>query len=119
MINQWIFYLALALIFTHELDAIKHHEWRIFAFLRPLGDVRAYQVFTLLHIPLFILFLWIVQNPNLLIMILVDIFLIVHVGLHFLFRNHPHYEFQGWLSNGLIVGAGLAGASHLILLSIG
>ena len=117
MLANWVFLLGVALIFTHELDAIRHHEWRMFAFLRPLEDVNAYYVFTLAHIPLFLLFLWNVANPSLTFAIAADLFLIIHVGLHILFRNHPLYEFRGWVSNGLIGGAGLTGTLHLILLA--
>ncbi len=120
MLGNTIYLLGVALLFTHELDAIKHHEWRLFAFLiNPLGDKMAYRVFTLVHVPLFFLFMWMVAYPRLNFEIAVDLFLIVHVGLHYLFRNHPSYEFSGWFSHGIIGGAGLMGALHLILIAIG
>lgn len=119
MIVELVFYVGLSLLFAHELDAIKHHEWRLFAFLRPLGEEAAYRVFTLAHVPLFVLFFWMVAHPALWFFVVVDLFLILHVGLHYLFRNHRLYEFRGWFSHGLIVGAGLMGALHLVLLLLG
>lgn len=116
MLPNFLYVFGIALLFVHELDAIRHHEWRLFAFLRPFGDERAYQLFTLLHIPLFLLFLWPAIYPARLLAIVLDLFLIIHVALHYLFRNHPLYTFHGWFSHGIIVAAGLVGALHLLLL---
>lgn len=116
MLAQLIFWLGVALICTHELDAIQHHEWRLFAFLRPFGDEIAYRIFTLAHVPLFLWFFWMAPHPARWFEIGIDLFLIIHVGLHFFFRRHPLYEFKGWLSHGLIAGAGLAGLVHLLLI---
>lgn len=117
MLANLIFFLATALLFTHELDAIHHHEWRIFPFLRALGEENAYRVFTLIHLPLFALFLWMAAYPNDWFLVVVDLFLIIHVFLHWIFRNHSQNAFRGWLSYSLIVGAGLMGAWHLLLIN--
>lgn len=119
MISDLIFNTAVALLFTHELDAIRCHEWRIFAFLRPLGDRLAYQVFVLAHLPLFVWFLWMAAHPAGWFEVGVDLFLIIHVGLHAHFRRHPLYEFRGWFSHGIIVAAGVLGAVHLVILLSG
>lgn len=115
MFTTLLFVVGISLLLTHELDAIQHHEWRLFAFLRPFGEERAYQLFVLLHIPLFILFLWLVIAPVRWLEIALDLFLIIHVGLHYLFRNHPDYTFSGWFSHGVIAAAGVVGALHLVL----
>ncbi|MGF1504806.1 MAG: DUF6713 family protein [Anaerolineae bacterium] len=47
-----------------------------------------------------------------------DIFLIAHAGLHWLFRSHPEHAFEGWFSNLWIVGGGVLGALHLVLLLV-
>ena len=116
MLTKFVFTLGVVLLFTHELDAIRHHEWRLFAFLRPFGEEGAYQLFVLLHIPLFMLFLWPLLMPARRLEITIDLFLIIHVGLHYLFRNHSHYTFHGWLSHGVIALAGAVGAWHLWLI---
>jgi hypothetical protein len=54
IITDLIFYSGLALLFTHELDAIQRHECRIFPFLNKLKDRTNYIIFTILHIPLLI-----------------------------------------------------------------
>ena len=118
MFTDLVYYLGVALLVTHELDAVRHHEWRLFAFLRPLGDQTAYRVFILVHVPLFVLFLWMAAHPAWWFTVFVDLFLVVHVGLHYLFRNHPLYEFRGRFSHGLIAGAGVMGALHLVLLAL-
>lgn len=117
IVSHVVYVLGIALLAVHELDAIRHHEWRLFFFLRPFSDTTAYQIFTLLHIPLFFIFMWRLAYPTLRFEIAVDIFLIVHAGLHYLFRNHPNYEFRGWVSHGIIAGATLMGALHLVLLA--
>ncbi len=118
MLGNIIYLLGVTLLFTHELDAIKHHEWRLFGFLNPLANKMAYRVFTLAHVPLFFLFMWLAAYPRLNFEIAVDLFLIIHVGLHYLFRSHPKNEFSGWFSHGIIGGAGLMGLLHLLLIGI-
>jgi hypothetical protein len=111
-----LFLLMLALLFCHELDAIRHHEWRLFAFLNRLDDETAYAVFAVLHIPFFGLFLWFVVYPTAWFFIAADSFAIIHLGLHWWFRTDPRYEFQGFVSNLFIIGTALTGAAHLFLL---
>lgn len=48
------FWLNLALLLVHELDAVRRQQWRMFALLNRLDDERAHQLFALLHVPLFI-----------------------------------------------------------------
>lgn len=114
---DWLFWLGLALLFTHELDAIRCHEWRLFAvFLRVhdrVSDATAYRVFTVLHVPLFFLFLWYTAQPSRVFQIVVDLFLVVHLGLHLSLRSHPAYEFRGAFSHGIIAAGGLVGALHV------
>jgi len=59
------FYIGLAFILTHELDAVQMKEWRIFPLISFLDDKMGYWVFTALHIPLFVMFFYgLRQNPN-------------------------------------------------------
>jgi hypothetical protein len=109
-----VFLINVAWLMTHELDAIQQHEWRVFPFLTPFSDIAAYQIFTVLHIPLFTFIMWNLQSPW--FWIVFDLFLIVHAGLHWLLRNHPKLEFKNRLSNLLIFGAAPLGLLHLILL---
>lgn len=114
-----IFGLTFGLLATHELDAMRWHEWRVLPMTRFFPDEIGMMVFVLAHVPLFA---WLVHvcwtqqaNKRLFARRLFAGFCIVHVGLHWLFRNDPAYEFTGLLSNGLILGAGLAGALFLFM----
>ncbi|MCU0482264.1 MAG: hypothetical protein MUE54_13810 [Anaerolineae bacterium] len=111
---NFLFYINIAWLIAHEMDAILCYEWRIFFFLKPFDDVTAYRIFTGLHIPLLALIIWFAPNKT--FQIGFDLFLIIHVGLHWIFRNNPNYKFNTWFSNLLIVGAGVLGAIHLILI---
>ena len=113
-----LFFINIALLTTHELDAIYRHEWRIFFGRTTLSDETAYQLFTLLHIPLFAWIFWQAGQGDRWFEIVFDLFLIVHVGLHHLFRNHPAYEFNNRFSNAIIRSTGLLGLIHLGLLTI-
>lgn len=46
------FLLGVAMIFLHEMDAIRCREWRIFPGLSLLEDRYGFVVFVLAHIPL-------------------------------------------------------------------
>ena len=113
--SELVFDLVLALFIAHELDAMQRHEWRIFPILRNLPDAVAHLLFTLVHVPLLVVFFWLMNNalaqqwfrPAL------SAFAMVHVWLHWLMRHHPRYELNNRLSWGLIVATGLAGALHL------
>lgn len=110
-----LFFLMITFFLCHELDAIRHHEWRLFAFLNRLEDNTAYAVFAVLHIPIFFLYIWFVANPAAWFTIAADSFAVIHLGLHWWFRTDPRYEFQGFVSNFFIIGTALAGAAHLLL----
>jgi hypothetical protein len=85
------FYIALSFILTHEIDAVRCKEWQIFPGLSLLDDNKGYTVFTLVHIPLFSLLFWGLQTqtPNHSLIWGLDLFFIIHVGLHVLFLKHP------------------------------
>lgn len=112
-----LFFLGLSLLLTHEMDAIRRREWRIFPLTARLGDRAGYLVFTAAHVPLYVLLLWALGPADAAVrsgtILALDLFCIVHVGLHIAFRKHPAYEFRGPFSWGLIAGAGLFGALDL------
>jgi hypothetical protein len=109
-----IFLLNVAWLATHELDAIAQHEWRVLPITSPLDDRRGYLVFTAAHIPLFMLIIWFSQDHA--FQVGFDLFLMLHVALHWFFRNHPQYEFGNWFSQMLIWGGLPLGLLHLILI---
>jgi uncharacterized membrane protein (DUF106 family) len=112
-----MFYLGLAFILLHEMDAVRCHEWRIFPGLSLLSDSVGFIVFMFVHIPLYYWLLWNViagANPQAFIRGF-DYFLIIHLGLHVLFLKHPKNEFKDWISWVIIAGAAVCGALDLLL----
>lgn len=109
-----LFLINIAWITTHELDAIHHHEWRILPLTSWMNDIWGYRVFVLAHIPLMIVLMWGITSRE--FQIIFDVFLVIHVGLHGLFRNHPHYTFNNRLSVLLIVGVVPFAILHLMLI---
>ena len=113
-------WLVISLLLTHELDAVRRHEWRILPLTSFLPDKTAGQLFIWAHVPLILVVLAIVQaGPASLGALLFSGFAIAHVSLHWLYRNHPRNEFLDFPSQALIVLAGLAGALHLGLVFAG
>jgi hypothetical protein len=117
--HHLFFFAGLAFILTHEMDAIRCHEWRIFPLTAMLNEQVGYAVFTLVHVSLYVLTFWGLWNSgaqgmNANVVRAWDIFFIIHVGLHLLFLRHPLNEFKSWLSWLLIVGAGICGIADMV-----
>lgn len=116
MPEHLFFFLGLALLLTHECDAVRCSEWRIFPLLARLDDRTGYQVFTMAHVPLYLAIfagLFAAGGLNTTLVFALDLFFMIHVGLHWLLRNHPQNRFGSPFSWILIGGAGLAGALDL------
>ena len=112
------FYLGLALLFTHELDSMPNHEWRVLPLLRSLSESAGETVFVVAHIPIFALTIACVASLNTRTRKLArDIacgFFVVHAILHALFSGHPAYEFPTLLSSTLIYGAAACGVVYFV-----
>ena len=112
------FYLGLALLFTHELDSMPNHEWRVLPLLGSLSDATGEMTFLIAHIPIFALVIAFVASLNLktraMARDMASGFLIIHAILHYLFSGHPEYEFSAWLSSTLIYGAAICGATYFV-----
>lgn len=104
-----VFVVAVGFLMVHELDAIREAEWRFF--FPMLDDVTGYWLFTAAHVPLFGLILWFWPVPG--FQVGLDVFMMVHLGLHVALRNHPKIQFKTWFSWVWIVGAAVLGAVHL------
>jgi hypothetical protein len=120
MIVDLLFYLGLALLLGHEMDAVHKHEWRLLFFLRTMPDERARDLFVLAHVPAVVILLWLLAHPaeatRLWTMVAMDAFLVIHAGLHWRLSDHPKYEFNTPVSRLLIYAAAAVGAAHLFLL---
>lgn len=117
-----LFCLNFSLILLHEMDAIRCKEWKMFIYLKDMKEGTAYKVFTLLHLPLyFALIFFMLDNTTKLypkIAIGIDVFLIFHSIIHFLFRNNKNNEINSLFSKCLIYAMGLISIIHIILFSL-
>ncbi len=114
-----LFYTAFSGLIAHELDAVHKHEWRLLYVLRGMEDEQARRAFVLLHIPLFAVLFWLLSHANAGIqyhtMLGLDVFMIVHAGLHWRLSGHPKYAFNTPHSRLLIYGTAIVAALHVLL----
>jgi hypothetical protein len=70
----------------------------------------------LAHIPLFYFLFWglIGQIDNSKLKYGLDLFFIIHVGLHLLFLKHKKNEFKDWISWTIILSAGVFGLLDIL-----
>jgi hypothetical protein len=117
--KELAFYLGLGTLFTHELDAVVNHEWRLLPVLNQISDDMGMTVFLLAHIPLFAVLIALVASSNPRIRrnsrLFIGAFLVLHAPLHTLFVNHPEYSFTSPVSAILIYGGAVLGALYLAL----
>lgn len=113
-----IFALELALLCTHEMDSIRNKEWKMFIFLKDLSDKTAYQIFMLLHIPLYgIIIFLLLSSFSYIGYYITDIFLVAHLLLHIGFKKHPANKLNNSISQGIIFSSGILASLHLVLFS--
>ena len=115
----FVFYLGLGALFTHELDAVTNHEWRVLPLLGALSDAAGSQLFVAAHVPLFAVLVALLASMDQRVRGYAQfgfaVFLVVHGGLHALFTGNPSYEFSSWLSKGLIFGGAACGLLYLVV----
>lgn len=114
-----LYYLGLACLFTHELDAVTHAEWRLLFVLRGMPDASASLIFVALHVPFFFGLLWLSdhrrEGTRRVARGIVAGLLVVHAALHLRLSSTPGYGFHGALSQALILSAGACGIAYLLL----
>lgn len=114
-----IFALELALLFTHEMDAVRAREWKMVFKSNAVQEAKAYRVFLLLHIPLYAAVLFLLLSPHARTgFYIVDTFLIAHMFVHLIFRKHPANGLNSAVSKGIINLSGVLALIHLICISI-
>ena len=109
--------LGIGALFTHELDAMTNHEWRVLPLTSFMGEELGRDIFVLLHIPMFALIIGLLSSPNQhrrqLTRLVLATFLAVHGLLHHFYSDHVSYEFSSPLSNTLILLASVCGLGYL------
>ncbi len=120
MMAGFVFYLAFSTLLAHELDAVHKREWRLLFVLRGLPEEPARRAFVLAHVPLIALLLWLAAHPDEAVRfwtpVGLDLFMVVHAGLHRRLEGHPEYGFTSVPSRLLIYGAAGLALVHLGLL---
>lgn len=108
-LRHYILYGLLAMLMTHELDAVAQSEWRLLYVLRDLPPAQGQFWFVLLHVPLFAALLAMMRHANVSVRDRTEqalaIFAVIHAGLHFRLSADPLYTFHSLLSQSLIYGA--------------
>lgn len=112
-----LFLINLSLFLLHEMDAIRRSEWRLFVILKDMEDSKAYSVFTLIHLFLYVLILSLLFSEyQLIIFWVLDVFFIIHTILHLFFERHPRNEFKNSFSRSIIYSMGFLAIIHLLFL---
>ncbi len=114
-----VFAIVLSILMLHEMDAIMRKEWRMFKPLRNFNDKQAYAIFLLFHVPLYAAVFFMMMSPYAIIVkYIADIFMVVHLFVHMLFRKHKYNEFNNKLSSAIIYLAAIFAFIHLLLVLI-
>ncbi len=121
--SRWlelVFCIAIALLLSHELDAVAQAEWRLLPGLSTVGDKLGYDLFVLLHVPIIAIIFWLVMNPlpsaRFKVQMVLDSIMIAHGIAHWLLADMPLNSFHSPLSHLLIFGASAVATAHLVLL---
>lgn len=118
MTDHIFFLLGFGFLLTHEMDAIRCQEWRMFPGLSRMTEQTGYVTFTAIHVPLYAALLWGLtrsDDANANLIPYLDIFFVIHLFAHILLRNNPDNRFGSWCSWSLFTGAGICGAADLLL----
>lgn len=117
--SKLLVHLMLALLFTHELDAMAQSEWRLLYVLRDLSDDQARWWFVALHVPLFWALIALTHHRRAQLQHFsrtgLAAFCVVHALLHLRLRDDPLSTFSTPLSWSLILGAAVLGVLYMAL----
>lgn len=111
-----VLYIGVALLMTHELDAVMNNEWLVLPLTSWLSSEVGYEVFLWFHVPLFFAILALLSSRKERTRIIsgkvLSVFLLVHAGLHWLCSEHTLYDFSSISSNLLIYGGAVFGTLY-------
>ncbi len=109
--------LMLAVLFTHELDAMTQSEWRLLYVLRSLSDEDGRWWFVAIHVPLFWALIALTHHAQNKVQrysrMALALFCVVHALLHIRLRDDPLSSFNTPLSWALILGCAALGLVYL------
>jgi hypothetical protein len=109
--------LMLAVLFTHELDAMTQSEWRLLYVLRSLTDEEGRWWFVSMHVPLFWALIALTHHAAAKLKMAsrtgLAVFCIIHALLHLRLASDPLSTFSSPLSWCLILIAAALGIVYL------
>ena len=112
-----LFLAAVTSLLLHEMDAVDKEEWRLLFVLRRLPSRGGFRWFLVLHLPLYLGLMALIAadaSPTVRWMkSAVDVFLIVHLGLHERLSAHGARAFANPFSRTMIWSAAGFGLLHL------
>lgn len=115
MIEKILLFTNLSLLILHEMDAIHCKEWKMVAFLNKLPDSKGRTIFSILHLPLFITILFLIEYQFETLFWILNIFLVFHLLIHILMNKFKFNNFKSKYSSLLIISMGLIGAISVLL----
>ena len=118
-IASFAFAMSLSFMATHEIDAGMHGEWRLLPVLSAMDDATAASWFVMLHVPLFIVIIWLAFLADGRTMrtsqIILSALFVLHGAAHLMLGRHPEYPFEEVRSSFLVHGALVFALFSLVL----
>ncbi|MBY9067366.1 hypothetical protein K1X12_10675 [Hyphomonas sp. WL0036] len=106
-----LYRLTAACLIVHELEVVFLPEWT--AFHDASNPVQ--QIIMLAHVPvIFGMLIAAELTRRISIRVGICMFAVLHVGLHWVYRNHPFHDLSSATSWVLILLAGIFGAAYLV-----
>ena len=110
-----LYRMSAACLFTHELDYTLRQSWNPLSLSASSYTSFDQHIFMWAHVPIVIGMLLLAETGNRAsIRYGLCVFAVVHVGLHWFYRNQPVYDFSSVASWVLILLAGIFGAAYLV-----
>ncbi len=110
-----LYRMSAACLLTHELDSTLRQSWNQLALSTSSYSSFDQQIFMWAHVPVVIGMLLLGETGHrAAIRYGLCVFAVVHVGLHWFYRNQPVYDFSSLASWVLILLAGIFGAAYLV-----
>ncbi|MBK8200560.1 MAG: hypothetical protein IPK75_19645 [Acidobacteria bacterium] len=115
MKSDSLYRLTAACLFTHELDSPLRQGWNPLALNTSSYTSFDQQIFMWAHVPIVLGMIFLAETGSrAAIRYGLCVFAVVHVGLHWFYRNTPVYDFSSLSSWVLILLAGIFGAAYLV-----
>ena len=110
-----LYRMSAACLLTHELESTLRRSWNTLSL--STGDYASFdqQMFMWAHVPMVIGMIMLAEtSQRAAYRYGLCVFAVVHVGLHWFYRNQPVYDFSSVASWVLILLAGIFGAAYLL-----